>query len=49
MTINKFERSRLTFDLSDKVAHFFIWFDSLRPSQQFFNYVSSGLPGLKQY
>ena len=24
-------------------------FDSLRPSQQFFSYVRTGLPGLNQY
>ena len=28
---------------------FVCWFDSLRPSQQFFSYVGMGLPGLKQY
>ena len=27
----------------------FIWFDSLRPSQQFFSYAGTGLPGLNQY
>ena len=27
----------------------FIWFDSLCPSQQFFNHVGMGLPGLDQY
>ena len=27
----------------------FVWFDSLRPSQQFFSYVRMGLPGLNQY
>ena len=26
---------------------FFVWFDSLRPSQQSFSYVGTGLPGLK--
>ena len=26
-----------------------VWFDSLRPSQQFFSYVGMGLPGLNQY
>ena len=28
---------------------FFFLFDSLRPSQQFFSYVGTGLPGLNQY
>ena len=28
---------------------FYVWFDSVRPSQQFFSYVKTGLPGLKQY
>ena len=27
----------------------FVWFDSLRPSQQSFSYVGTGLPGLNQY
>ena len=27
----------------------FVWFDSLRPSQQLFSYVGTGLPGLNQY
>ena len=27
----------------------FVWFDSLLPSQQFFSYVGTGLPGLNQY
>ena len=27
---------------------FFVWFDSLRSSQQFFSYVLTGLPGLNQ-
>ena len=27
----------------------FVWFDSLCPSQQFFSYVGTGLPGLNQY
>ena len=27
----------------------FVWFDSLRPSQQFFRYVKTGLHGLNQY
>ena len=27
----------------------FVWFDSLRPSQQFFSDVGKGLPGLNQY
>ena len=27
----------------------FVWFDSLRPSQQFFSHVRMGLPGLNQY
>ena len=27
----------------------FVWFDSLRPSQQFFSYVGTGLPGMNQY
>ena len=27
----------------------FVWFDSLRPSQQFFSYAGMGLPGLNQY
>ena len=27
---------------------FFVWFDSLRPSQHFFSYVGTGLPGLNQ-
>ena len=27
----------------------FVWFDSLRPSQQSFSYVRTGLPGLNQY
>ena len=26
-----------------------IWFDSLRPSQQFFSYLGMGLPGKNQY
>ena len=29
--------------------HVFVWFDSLRPSQQSFSYVRTGLPGLNQY
>ena len=28
---------------------FFFVFDSLRPSQHFFSYVGTGLPGLNQY
>ena len=28
---------------------FFVRFDSLLPSQQFFSYVRTGLPGLNQY
>ena len=28
---------------------FFVWFDSLRPSQQFFSYVVMGLLGLNKY
>ena len=28
---------------------FFVWFDSLHPSQQYFSYVGTGLPGLNQY
>ena len=28
------------------LACLFVWFDSLRPSQQFFNYVGTGLQGL---
>ena len=28
---------------------FFVCFDSLRPSQQSFSYVRTGLPGLNQY
>ena len=27
----------------------FVWFESLCPSQQFFSYVGTGLPGLNQY
>ena len=27
----------------------FVWFDYLRPSQQFFSYVGMGLSGLSQY
>ena len=27
----------------------FVWFDYLRPSQQFFNYVRTGPTGLNQY
>ena len=27
----------------------FVWFESLRPSQQFFSYVGTGLPVLNQY
>ena len=27
----------------------FVGFDSLHPSKQFFSYVGTGLPGLKQY
>ena len=27
----------------------FVLFDSLHPSQQFFSYVGTGLPGLNQY
>ena len=27
----------------------FVWFDSLRPCQQSFSYVGTGLPGLNQY
>ena len=27
----------------------FVWFDSLRHSQQFFSYVGTGLSGLDQY
>ena len=27
----------------------YVWFDSLRPSQQVFSYVGTDLPGLKQY
>ena len=27
----------------------FVLLDSLRPSQQFFSYVGTGLPGLNQY
>ena len=27
----------------------FGWFDSLHPSQQFFRYVGTSLPGLNQY
>ena len=27
----------------------FVWFESLRPSQQFFSYVWTGLPGLNRY
>ena len=34
-------------DLSFLVS--FVWFDSLRPNQQFFSYVGIGLPGLNQY
>ena len=26
-----------------------VWFDSFRPSQQFFSHVIMGLPGLNQY
>ena len=26
-----------------------LWFDSLRPCQQFFSYIRTGLPGLNQY
>ena len=29
------------------MCFFFVWFDSLRPSQQSFSYVGTGLPGLK--
>ena len=34
----------------DEIWHFirFVWFDSLHPSQQFFNHVRKGLPGLNQ-
>ena len=28
---------------------FFVWFDSLRPSQQSFSYIGMSLPGLNQY
>ena len=28
---------------------FFVWFDSLHLSQQFFSYVRTGFPGLNQY
>ena len=31
------------------VLCWFVWFDSLHPSQQFFSYVGMGLPGLNQY
>ena len=34
---------------SRSVADLFVWFDYLRPSQQFFSYVGTGLPGLHQY
>ena len=27
----------------------FVWFDSLRPSQQFYSYVGKGLPVLNRY
>ena len=27
----------------------FVWFDSLRPSQQSLSYIGTGLPGLNQY
>ena len=30
-------------------THVFVWFDSLRPSQQSFSYIYKGLPGLNQY
>ena len=32
-----------------QAAFLFVWFDSLRPSQQSLNYVGTGLPGLNQY
>ena len=31
------------------VSLVFVWFDSLRPSQQFLSHVSTGLPGFNQY
>ena len=35
--------------LSYFVLFLFVWFYSLRPSQQSFSYVGMGLPGLNQY
>ena len=32
-----------------KKVRYFVWFGSLRPSQQFFSYVGTGLLGLNQY
>ena len=35
--------------LLEQAQVLFVLFDSLRPSQQFFSYVGTGLPGLTQY
>ena len=43
-------------DQTDKIRDYvwfavfvlFVWFDSLRPSQQYFSYVGTGLPGMNQ-
>ena len=48
------EPSLLAYAISTKnMQHdffvFLVWFDSLRPSQQFFSHVGTGLPGLNQY
>ena len=43
----------LTMTISKDLFHLFVClfvcFDSLRPSQQFFSHVGTGLPGLNQY
>ena len=36
--------------MNDENVHvLFVWFDSLRISQQLFSYAGMGLPGLNQY
>ena len=53
--MEKKKKKNLTYSVEKKINDpkrktvLFVWFDSLRPSQQFYRYIGTCLQGLNQY